>query len=183
MGKNIVALAGMCGAGKSVAVDYFKKKGYQLVYFGGATMEEIKKRGLEVNEVNEKLVREDLRKQHGMAAFAIINFPKIEEALKSGNVIIDGLYSWSEYKVLREKFGDDFKVLAIYTPRQIRYERLARRPVRPLTAEEAYGRDKAEIENSEKGGPIAMADQMLVNDGSMEEMTKKLDGIYENFQK
>ncbi len=168
----------MCGSGKSIVADYFKELGYLSVYFGGATLDELKKRGLEVNEQNEKLVREDLRKQYGMAAFAIINLPKIEAALNQGNVIVDGLYSWSEYKILKEKFGDNFEVITVFTPRKLRYERLAGRAVRPLTAEEAYNRDKAEIENSEKGGPIAITDYLVVNDGDIAALKNKLDGIF-----
>jgi len=175
--NKIVALVGMCGSGKSIVADYYKEKGYQSVYFGGVTLEEIKRRGLEVNEANEKLVREDLRKIHGMAAFAILKLPEIEAALKKGNVIIDGLYSWSEYKVLKEKFGEAMLVIAVFTPRLVRYERLAKRPVRPLSEEEAFGRDKAEIENSEKGGPIAEADYTLVNDGDIAALRLKLDAI------
>lgn len=168
---------GMCGAGKSIAADFYQERGYGSVYFGGATMEELKRRGLEVNEVNEKLVREDLRKIHGMGAFAILKMPEIEAALAKGNVIIDGLYSWSEYKVLKEKLGDSLAVLAIYTTRKIRYERLAARPLRPLTAEQAFGRDRAEIENIEKGGPIAIADFLLVNDGSIGDLRAELAGL------
>lgn len=174
MPNKIIAVVGMCGAGKSVACDYFKKKGYGYVYFGGATMDELKKRGMEVNEENEKFVREDLRKTLGMGAFAIIKLPEIEAGLANSHVIADGLYSWSEYKVLKEKFGDDFQVLAVHTPPTLRYKRLSEREIRPLTAEEAYGRDKAEIENIEKGGPIAMADHMVINDGSVEDLTEQL---------
>ncbi len=170
----------MTGSGKSVVNEFFQQKGYQSVYFGGATLEEVKKRGLEVNETNEKLVREDLRKQLGMAAYALINLPKIEAALIQGSVIIDGLYSWSEYKVLREKFPGILTVLAVYTTRKIRYQRLSMRKVRPLNNEEAFGRDKAEIENSEKGGPIAIADYLVTNDGDIEALKKSLDEIYEN---
>jgi dephospho-CoA kinase len=174
MPNKIIGLVGMCGSGKSVVTDFFKEKGYGSVYFGGATMDELKKRGMEVNEANEKLVREDLRKTLGMGAFAIVKMPEIEAALAEGNVIVDGLYSWSEYKVLKEKFGENFEVLAVFTPRKVRYQRLAERKVRPLTAEEAFGRDQAEIEHSEKGGPIAMADHLVSNDGSMEDLNTQL---------
>lgn len=174
MPNKIIAVVGMCGAGKSVACDYFKEKRYDYVYFGGATMDELKKRGMEVNVENEKLVREDLRKTLGMGAFAIIKLPEIEAGLANTNVIADGLYSWSEYKVLKDKFGDDFKVLAVHTPPTLRYKRLSTRDNRPLTPEEAYGRDKAEIENIEKGGPIAMADYMVINDGSVEDLKGQL---------
>ena len=56
------------------------------------------------------MVREDLRKIHGMAAYAILNLPKFDELMKIGNVIADGLYSFEEYKILKEHFGDSLAV-------------------------------------------------------------------------
>jgi dephospho-CoA kinase len=172
--NKIVALVGMCGAGKSIVADYFRELGWTYVYFGGATMDELKRRGLEVNEVNEKMVREELRRVHGMGAFALLKLPEIEAGLAAGNVIADGLYSWTEYKVLKDKFGDNLLLLAVHTSRQLRYQRLAARAVRPLSPETAQARDYAEIENLEKGGPIAMADILLINDGTVEELIEQL---------
>ena len=59
--NKVIAIVGMCGSGKSVASDYYINKGYQKVYFGGVTMDELKRRGLEVNPENEKKIREELR--------------------------------------------------------------------------------------------------------------------------
>jgi dephospho-CoA kinase len=175
--NKIVALVGMCGSGKSVVNDYFVKKDYFSVYFGGITMEELEKRGLPVGPESEKTIREELRETHGMAAYAILSLPKIEGALKQSNVIVDGLYSWSEYKILKEKFGENLIVIAVYSPPKMRYERLASRKVRPISNEDARKRDYAEIENIEKAGPIAMADFTLVNTGSMEELIDQLNNI------
>jgi dephospho-CoA kinase len=177
MANKILALVGMCGAGKSVVTEYYKSKGWTSVYFGEATIDEINRRGLEINEKNEKTVREDLRKQHGMGAYAVVNLPKIEKQLESSNVIIDGLYSWSEYKFLKGKFGDNLSVLAIFTPKQLRYERLSKRLVRPLTFEESESRDYAEIENLEKGGPLAIADYTVVNDTDKNTLLERLAKI------
>jgi dephospho-CoA kinase len=175
--NKILALVGMCGTGKSVVADYFEKKSFSKVYFGGVTMDELAKRGLEVNETNEKAVREELRATYGMAAYAILSLPKIENAVKDANVIIDGLYGWSEYKVLKEKFGNQLIVISITSPLQDRYERLEQRKIRPLTNEEARQRDYAEIENLEKGGPIAIADYTIINDGTLQDMMEKLDRL------
>ena len=77
------------------------------------TIEELKKRNLEVNETNERTVREDLRKTYGMAAYAILNLPKFDQLMKTGNVIADGLYSWEEYKILKNHYNDDLVVVAV----------------------------------------------------------------------
>jgi dephospho-CoA kinase len=177
MAKKVLALVGMCGAGKSVVTDYFKAKSFHCVYFGKSTLDEIARRGLELNEKNEKLVREDLRKKYGMAAYATINLPEIKDALSHGNVVIDGLYSWSEYKILRDNFADDMRVLNIFTSKKLRYERLARRKVRPLTFADSESRDYSEIENLEKGGPIAIADYTVVNDGDINNLHEQLNKI------
>jgi len=49
--------------------------------------------------------------------------------------------------------------------------------VRPLNKKAAIARDYSEIENVEKGGPIAMADYIIINEGTLKDLHKKLDGI------
>ncbi|MBN1524305.1 MAG: AAA family ATPase [Spirochaetales bacterium] len=178
MEKTIIATVGMCGSGKSVAGEYLESLGFEKVYFGGITIEEVKRRGLEVNEANERAVREELRETHGMGAYAILSLPKIHALRQKDKlVLIDGLYSFSEYKILREKYGDELFILAVFTPKEIRYTRLGAREVRPLTRTEAISRDYAEIENIEKGGPIALADDTLHNGGTQQELVKALKDI------
>ena len=46
--------------------------------------------------------------------------------------------------------------------------------MRPLTKDQARARDYAEIENIEKGGPIAMADIVITNESSEEELKKRI---------
>ena len=175
--NKIIAVIGMCGSGKSEAVKYFLEHGHRRVYFGDVVINELKERGLELNELNERLVREDLRKQFGMAAMAVKSIDKIREHFKAGNVVIESLYSWSEYKIIGNEFGDNFKLLALHTDKKLRYERLMKREIRPLTLSEAISRDISEIENIEKGGPIAFADYMVINDGTIEELKTKLKGL------
>lgn len=176
---KVITLVGMPGAGKSVCVDYLKEKGWPSVYFGGITLAEVEKRGLEINAANEKLVREDIRVKEGKDAYAKRIVSEIEQLAEQGatTVIADGLYSWSEYKVFKERFGEDAVIIAIATPRKVRHARLSNRPVRPLTEEEVTSREYAEIENIEKGGPIANADYTVVNDGDKEKLLNDLDKV------
>lgn len=176
---KVITLVGMPGAGKSFCVDYLKEKGWPSVYFGGITLEEVKKRGLDVNEQNEKMVREDIRAQEGKDAYANRIVAQIGELASGGAevVIADGLYSWSEYKVFKREFGDNAAIIAIAAPRKVRHERLVNRPVRPLTEEHVTAREYAEIENIEKGGPIANADYTIANDGSTGELLADLESV------
>jgi dephospho-CoA kinase len=167
----------MPGAGKSFCVEYLEKKGYPSVYFGGITIDEVRRRGLEVNEQNEKLVREEIRKKEGAGAYAQRIITKINELSESGHqrIVADGLYSWTEYKLFKETYADNALVIAIAAPRKTRHERLAVRPVRPLSENEVTAREYAEIENLEKGGPIANADFTLVNDQDTETLLRNLE--------
>lgn len=112
-----------------------------------------------------------------MAAYAILSLPRIDGLLKSGDVIVDGLYSWEEYLLLKDRYKDDFALVAVWASPETRYERLTTRPVRPLTREEAVGRDVAEIENLNKGGPIAMADFTIMNGSSLEDLEKQTERV------
>jgi len=125
--NKFVCIAGMPGSGKSIVSDFFVKKGYRFVRFGQITLDIIKKKKLPLNEKTERKIREDLRNKYGMAAYAILNYPKFKKLLSLGNVIADGLYSWSEYKFLKQKFAAQMIVIAVYAPPQLRYERISKR--------------------------------------------------------
>ena len=174
---EIVAIVGMAGAGKSEVAKLFEENGFKKIRFGDITDEEVKKQGLELNEENERRVREQLRKNYGMAAYAMLNLSRIDLALKKSPVVIDGLYSWEEYTFLSNYYRNRFGVVAVWSPPKTRYSRLANRGERPLTAEEAASRDEAEIKNINKSGPIAMADFTILNEASLKELKREVKKV------
>jgi len=174
---KVVSVVGMTGSGKSEVARLFGEKGFNTVRFGDITDEAVKKLGLPLTEENERPVRERLRKEHGMEAYAKLSVPRIDAALKTANAVVDGLYSWEEYTYLKEHYGDNFFVVAVWSSPQDRYKRLGSRKIRPLTPQEAASRDHAEIENLNKGGPIAMADFTVLNDASMSTLKKQVERI------
>jgi dephospho-CoA kinase len=166
--RKVVAIVGMAGSGKSEVAKIFEEAAFVRIRFGDITDQEMKKRSLGRNETNERYCRELLRKELGMAAYAILNRPRIDTALEKSNIVADGLYSWEEYLDFKNYYGDRFYVVAISSSPQTRYARLAGRLERPLTKEEAASRDKSEIENLNKGGPIAMADYVILNEHNLD---------------
>ncbi|HLD72543.1 MAG TPA: AAA family ATPase [Candidatus Nanoarchaeia archaeon] len=179
--NQIVCIVGMCGSGKSIVADELVKAGFAFARFGQITLDIVKERGLAPTEENEKKIRESLRKEHGMGAFAILNLPKFDQLLEKSNLAADNLMSWSEYKILKEYYGKRLTILAILSPPELRYARLQARTKidekmrnRPLTVEQAKSRDYAEIENIEKGGPIAMANYYILNLSSTENLKKEV---------
>jgi dephospho-CoA kinase len=174
---KVVSIVGMTGAGKTEVARVFEESGFVRIRFGDLTDREIEQRGSELNEENERFVRESLRKQYGMAAYAKLNLPRIDEILKQSSVVIDGLYSWEEYTFLKNYYGKDFYVVAVLASPETRYSRLTSRSSRRLTLDEATGRDVAEVENLNKGGPIAMADFAIINESSLRNLRQEVKRI------
>lgn len=169
MQKRVIALVGMTGAGKSMVADYLTGRGLPLITFGAIILAEVRNRGLEINPDNERMVRHDLREIHGMDACAKLALPEISQQLEQHPlVVIDGLYSYSEYLTLRQTLAEALLVVHIFAPRSLRYARLAERGFRPLSEAQAAQRDHDEITKIEKGGPIAIADAIIVNDATEE---------------
>ena len=95
-------------------------------------------------------------------------------------IVLDGLYAWTEYKILRKEFPGEMTVLALVVPKKLRYKRVSERPERPFNHAEIVERDRTEIENLEKGGPIAIADYYVLNDGEIKETQEKIGKILED---
>ena len=183
---KIIAVVGMSGSGKSVAVDYLTGKGYPKVYFGGMIYKEMEKRGIPRTEdgESEKEFREMIRETEGKDWVVRQVIDEVNNLIKAGQkrIVLDGVYSWTEMKALKHEFPGMITFLAVVVPRKLRYKRVAIRPERPFNTEEIKERDRSEIENLEKGGPIAAADYYVLNDGTVEQMEKKIAEILQEIE-
>ena len=122
-------------------------------------------------------MRQQLRQDEGKDVIVKRITQQIRQLIAEGHsrIVADGLYSWTEYTYLQRAFPRQLYVMAIIAPRGLRHQRLAQRPERPLTPAEALDRDYAEIENVEKGGPIAIADHYIMNTGSLEDLHTSIE--------
>lgn len=174
--KKIVAVVGMAGSGKSSVVNILARKFGEdvVVYFGNITFQIMKNGRFN----SEREAREELRKQYGMEAYAVLNEEKIRKVLEKRDVvIIDGLYSWEEYLYLQEHFQKEAEILllAIIAPRNLRYYRLLNRDVRPFDREQSYLRDLSEVKNLNKSLPIVMADFYIINIKDMKALENAIE--------
>lgn len=176
--KKIITTVGLAGSGKTEAIDYLKEKyKWPKVYFPESLFEEIKNRNMELNWENEEFMRSELRKIHGNGVFAKLAIPKIDKLLEESDVVlVESMYTWDEYKIMKEKYGDNFIVISIFTPKETRFRRLNTRPVRPITTMEDFNkRDWSEIEVIGKAGPIAIADYLVMNDKTKGDLFSSID--------
>lgn len=182
---KIVAFVGLTGSGKTAAIEYLTAKGYPKIYFGGIFYEAMKEAGLTPGDwAVENPFRKEIREKEGNDFIVKRAIKQAHNLIAAGQrrIILDGLYSWTEYKILKHEFPGEMTVIAVVTPKHLRKARLANRPDRPLTSAEVDERDWREIEDIEKGGPIAIADHYLMNDGDIESLHKQLDKELEHIK-
>ncbi|WP_456367304.1 dephospho-CoA kinase [Thermococcus sp.] len=173
----IVIITGMPGSGKSKIVKEFEGKGVPSVSLGDIVREETLKRGLELTKENVAKVSIRLRQELGQNAVAKLAVERVKKLLeKSSIVVVDGVRSLDEVGTFRSAFpGEEIIIVAVHTPPKQRFERLKSRGRHddPKSWEDFEERDWKELRFG-IGGVIAMADYMIVNDGSKEEYEKKV---------
>ena len=176
---KIIALVGLAGSGKSSAVEYLTKKGFPKIYFGGVIYKAMEEAGIEPTWDNQQKFREEIRQREGKDFVIRRVIKNIRDLINAGQnkIVLDGLYTWSEYKILKHEFPGQVVVIAIVTPKHLRYQRMVKRPERPMQPREVDLRDWSEIENLEKGGPIAIADYFIINDSDLTQLHQKIDAV------
>ncbi len=174
---KLVAFVGLPGAGKSSAVDYLSQKEYPKVYFGGIIYQAMNDAGIDITWESQQEFREEIRKKEGNDFVVKQAIKQIHDLIAAGQhrIVIDGLYTWTEYKLLKHEFPGELTVVAVVAPRHLRHHRLTMREERPMTQKEAAERDWVEIEHLEKGGPIAIADHYIINDGDLRGLHRQID--------
>jgi len=178
----IVIVTGMPGSGKSRIVEEFEKRGFPSVSLGDIVREETLKRGLALTKENVAKVSIRLRQELGQNAVAKLAVEKVRKLLKGKDVVvIDGVRSLDEVGTFRSAFpGEEIIIIAVHTPPKQRFERLKARGRHddPRSWEEFEERDWKELKFG-IGNVIAMADHMIVNDGSKEEYEKRVETLVE----
>jgi len=164
----VVCVTGMPGSGKSsFAKSLSSLLNAKLIVMGDVVREEVKRRGLPITITNVELVATELRKAYGRGAVGA----KVAEMLRGSGedyVIVDGVRSPEEISYLRSL--GDLCVVAVHAAPSIRYTRqLSRAREGQLTLEELRFRDSKNLEYG-IGDVIAMADYMIINEGSAKEL-------------
>jgi dephospho-CoA kinase len=171
--KIVVGLAGMPGAGKSLVVETARELGYAIVVMGDVIREETLKLGLDLTPHNVGKVMLQLRADSGVTVVAQKCIPKIEQQAGS-KVLVDGLRSLYEVDAFKAHFAK-FSTAAVHASPETRFTRLSNR----RRSDDSSGwevfceRDMRELSVG-LGNVIAMAEQIIVNDNSVEEVKAKV---------
>jgi dephospho-CoA kinase len=179
--KLVIGLAGMPGSGKSLVVETARALGYDIVVMGDVIRQETSKRGLELTPQNVGKVMLELRAEGGNYVIAQKCIPKIEEQT-SRKVFIDGLRSLYEADIFKEHFAK-FVLVAVHAPPEVRFNRLSRRGRSddPPNWTVFHERDTREL-GVGLGNTIAMAEKILINDGTVEQFKIQVKDTLERIE-
>jgi len=166
--KKIVATAGLPGAGKALFSEVAVEYGCPVFVCGDVVREETRKRGMPLTPSNMGAVMLKIREEEGPAVISKRLIPKID-ASQCDLVVVEGVRSLEEVEELRTRYGN-VTVVAIHASPQIRFDRLRIRDREddPKAWDEFETRDQREL-NVGLGKMIALADEMIVNEGTIEE--------------
>ena len=127
---NVIGTVGLPGSGKGEAADVAEAAGIPVVVMGDVIRAECRRRGLDPAEHHGRIAGA-LREEEGDDAIAARTLPRIRDAAAESDrdetVLVDGLRSTVELERFREAFGDDFTLVAIRAPFELRAERLGER--------------------------------------------------------
>ena len=174
--KKIIGLTGMPGAGKSIIARVAKKIGIPVVVMGDVIREEAARRGLAATPENLGKLMITLRKTNGPGVVARKCFPKID-SLGRNTVLVDGVRSLAEIEEFKKKYGK-VVILAVHASPQTRFKRLKARgrPDDPKDWGTFMERDLRELKVG-IGSVIALADYILINEGSKRELEVNAEKI------
>lgn len=176
--KILLAIVGLSGAGKTEATGFFREKEFPIVSFSNVINDYVDHHKLKHTEAVHKKLRVEFRQKYGMEAMAVLNKTKIQDEFRHSNfVVIDGLYSWEEYLYLRKEFPRiKLFLLAMHADKLLRYKRVnVRKYRRGLSGPD---RDLHELSNLHKGAPIAFADFIVFNNGTLKTLYDNLEDVY-----
>ncbi len=176
---RILAFVGMPASGKSEASAVLRRKGIAVINMGDVIREEVVRRGLEPTDANTGGVGTELRETEGRDAVARRCVPKIKEA-DSDFIGIDGVRSVPEVECFKEAFGDDFTLVSIDSPLEVRFARvMARKRSDDMQDIDALKvRDEREL-GWGMGEAMEKADIVITNNSSLEEFSKKIRALVE----
>lgn len=177
----VVCIVGMPGSGKSELAESAKFYGHVVVRIGDMVWSEVKARGLEINSENVSKIATEMRKRNGMDIWARRTVEYIKGTIKPNEkkiIVIDGVRNPEEIEYFRRSFGDKFFILAVHSSPKTRYMRLMDRGREDDSTdmESIKKRDERELSWG-IGRVIAMADYMIVNEGSISDLHKAFGNI------
>ncbi len=178
----IIGLTGPNGAGKGEVASHLKDKGFSYFSLSDVVREEAVRGGLDSSRENLIKIGNELRLRNGPAILA----RKIREKI-NGNTVVDSIRNPQEAVELKKE--KNFFLVGIDAPIKLRFQRCLKRGRigNGTTIEEFQKREEMENSNDSSrqqlGECMKMADYIIWNNSTKEELYKKVDEILYTLEK
>jgi len=124
---TVIGTVGLPGSGKGEFATVAREAGVPVVTMGDVIREACRDRGLDP-ATHHGEVAKDLRAEGGPGAVADRSLPLVEDALEeSAVVLVDGLRSPAEVDRFEAAFGEEFVLVSVEAPFELRRERVESR--------------------------------------------------------
>lgn len=176
-GKMIViSVVGHPASGKDTVADYLAERGFVKISSSDFLRAEMKKIGLPLDRPAMQKFVSEMRQKYGNGYPAI----DIVESIHA-NTVVSGFRNTQEVKTLHDAFGGNFRVIAVETPSEIRYQWSKERnrvgdniSYEDFLAAEALEK-AAQSGVFEVDAVIEMADIKFINNSTKEDLFRRVD--------
>ncbi len=183
----IIGITGTLGAGKGTIVDYLKEqKGFKHFSARDFISREVVKRGLPVNRDTLTETANDLRKK--FSPQYVIEQLYYEAQEEGGDAVIESVRTPGEIAFLRQQ--PHFYLFAVDADPKKRFERIKKRgsATDHVDFETFLSNEKREMSTTDPnkqnlGKCIEMADFVFYNDGTMEDLFRKVEEVLKKIEK
>ncbi len=180
----IIGLTGTLGAGKGTVADYLIEKGFKHHSVREFLITEIKKRDMPVNRDSMVIVANDLRANHSPSYIVEELYKQAKE--QDTNAIIESIRAPGEAEAIKKLGG---KMFAVDADQQERYNRITARKSETdhVSLDRFKQNEDREMTSTDPNKQnlskcISMADYVLNNNGTIEELKKEVDKILEEME-
>ncbi len=181
----ILGITGTNGSGKGTVVEYLLAKGFTHYSARAFIGEEIERRGLPLERPSFKKTADSLRQAHGPSY--IIERLFAQAQADGGDAVIESIRELAGAHFLR---AHGAKLLAVNADQKLRYERTVQRGSHTdqvdfktwVTQEEAEWHNEAAHE-LDVPGVMALADAVIMNNGTREELRAQVDAALRQLTK
>ena len=177
---QVIGTVGLAGSGKGEFATVAEELGVPVVTMGDVIRAECRERGLDPAEHHGEVAKQ-LREENGPAAVAEASLPHVEDALADHDtVLVDGIRSDVEVAAFEERFGDDFTLVSIEAPFELRKERVTDRGRDRVDADGEGLRERDERElGFGLGEAMERADRTIENTGTLEAFRAQVREVLE----
>lgn len=170
---RIIGLAGKTGSGKDAAARWVAAQGGMVRKHSAILRAMLERNGREPVPERMSALFEAIAGQLGYQWIAVDVAEDLQRSLPGGSMAaINGIRNAHEVALYRERFGDDFRLVALSAPQMTRFGRVRNRGERPNERDMSWD-DFLAIESLEahtgEAAVMAMADIEISNVGTLAE--------------